>query len=137
MFNFGDISGWIVPTAAILGWALISLYRLYLVGRTREQAHRERMAMIERGVQPPPPESAALPLDWRGSTDPAARNRRTGIILIGVGVGLSAMLLTIGTGGRSMGASVFLVILGLAFLLIAMLEQRSSRKNRSVQPPSA
>jgi hypothetical protein len=77
-FNFGDISGWIVPTAAILGWALTSLYRLYLVGRTREQAHRERMAMIERGVQPPPPESAALPLDRRGSTDPAARTAAPG-----------------------------------------------------------
>jgi Domain of unknown function (DUF6249) len=135
MFNFGDISGWIVPTAAILGWALISLYRLYLVGRTREQAHRERMAMIERGVQPPA--ESAMPLDWRGSADPVARNRRTGIILIGVGVGLSAMLLTIGTGGRSMGASAFLIILGLAFLLIATFEQRSSRKARGVQPPSA
>jgi hypothetical protein len=46
------------------------------------------------------------------------------------------MLFTIGTGGRSMGASAFLIILGLAFLLVAMLEQRSSRRNRGVQPPS-
>jgi hypothetical protein len=125
MFNFGigDIAGWIVPVAAIGGWALITLYRLYLVGRTREQAHRERMAMIERGLQPAA-DSAPATLDWRGYTDPAARNRRTGIILIGVGVGLAVMLSVIGTGGRSMGASAFLIVLGLAFLLIAMFDRR-------------
>jgi hypothetical protein len=131
MFNFPDLDlgSWIVPTAAIMGWALITLYRLHLVGRTREQAHRERMAMIERGVTPPV-ETSPVAMDWRGGSyaDPASRNRRTGLILIGVGVGLAVMLSVIGTGGRSMGASAFLIVLGLAFLLIAMFDARSSRR---------
>jgi hypothetical protein len=130
MFNLADldIAGWIVPVAAISGWAFITLFRLYLVGRTREHAHRERMAMIERGVTPPA-ETAAAAIDWRGGTspNPVSRNRRTGIILIGVGVGLAVMLGVVGTGGRSMGASAFLIVLGLAFLLIAMFDARSKR----------
>jgi|GraSoi_2013_20cm_1033751.scaffolds.fasta_scaffold05181_2 hypothetical protein len=130
MFNLADldIAGWIVPVAAISGWAFITLYRLYLAGRTREHAHRERMAMIERGVTPPA-ETAAAAIDWRGgvSPNPVSRNRRTGIILIGVGVGLALMLGVIGTGGRSMGASAFLIVLGLAFLVIAMFDARSKR----------
>lgn len=128
MFNFADldIAGWIVPVAAISGWAFITLFRLYLVGRTREHAHRERMAMIERGVTPPA-ETAAAAIDWRGgvSSNPASRHRRAGIILIGVGVGLAVMLTVIGTGVRSMGASAFLIVLGLAFLLVAIVEARS------------
>ena len=131
MFNFADlnIARWIVPVAAISGWVLITLFRMYLVGRTREQAHRERMAMIERGLTPPPDTASADELDWRGdsSGNSVSRNRRTGLILIGVGVGLAVMLLVVGTGGRSMGASAFLIVLGVAFLAIAMFEARSKR----------
>jgi hypothetical protein len=128
MFNLGDIAGWLVPTAAIGGWVLLSLFRLYLVGRTRDQAHRERMAMIERGLQPPAEAAATNYVDWKGRVypDAAARNRRTGIILIGVGVGLAVMLAMIGTGGRTMGASAFLIVLGLAFLIISMFDRRTT-----------
>jgi len=140
MFNFADldIAGWIVPVAAISGWVFITLFRLYLVGRTREQAHRERMAMIERGLTPSA-DTAAPEVDWRG--DPyrysVSRNRRTGLVLIGVGTGLAVMLLVIGTGGRSMGASAFLIVLGLAFLAIAMFEARSRRNQQPPTPGSA
>jgi hypothetical protein len=139
MFNFADldIAGWIVPVAAISGWVFISLFRLYLVGRTREHAHRERMAMIERGLTPSAG-TAAPEVDWRG--DPyrysVSRHRRTGLILIGVGTGLAVMLLVIGTGGRSMGASAFLIVLGLAFLAIAMFDRRSQTGGEDPQMPA-
>jgi hypothetical protein len=140
MFNLADldIAGWIVPVAAISGWVFITLFRLYLVGRTREQAHRERMAMIERGLTPPA-ETAAAAIDWRGGTNsnPVSRNRRTGIILIGVGVGLAVMLGVVDTGTRSMGASAFLIVLGVAFLLIAMFDARSRRNQQPPTPGSA
>ena len=129
MFDFSGLERWIVPTAAIMGWALITLYRLYLVGRTREQAHRERMALIERGVTPPP-ETARVAFDWRGDVhNPVSRNRRTGLILIAVGVGLAVMQFVIGTGGRSMGASAFLIVLGIAFIVNAIFEARSERRD--------
>lgn len=130
MFNFGDVGRWIIPVAAIGGWIIITLYRLYVVSRTREHAHRERMAMIERGLQPPDTPSTSLVFDERGYRDPAARNRRTGIILIGVGVGLAVMLGVMGAGGRATGASAFLIVLGIAFLLIALFDRRSAPRNQ-------
>ena len=116
----------IIPVVAIAAWASVVIYRMRVAARMREQVHRERMAMIERGLQPPAESSMPLVVDERGYTDPAARNRRTGIILIAVGVGLAVMLSVIGTGTRAMGASAFLIILGLAFLLIAMFDRRSA-----------
>ena len=144
MFNFGDldIAGWIVPVAAISGWVFITLFRLYVVGRTREQAHRERMAMIERGLVPPPADDKHLDatMDLHPGSVPGQRrgpgSQRAGIILIAVGVGLAAMLFVTGNGGRSMGASAFLIVLGLAFLLIAMLEGRSSHDEQPRTPGS-
>jgi hypothetical protein len=43
-----------------------------------------------------------------------------------VGVGLAVMLGTIGTGGRTMGASAFLIVLGLAFLIVSMFDRRTT-----------
>ena len=87
--------------------------------------------MIERGLQPPAESSTPVMVDERGYTDPAARHRRTGIILIGVGLGLAVMLGVTGTGGRSMGASAFLIVLGLAFLLIAMFDRRPAAARKT------
>ena len=140
MFNFGDLDlgSWIVPTAAIAAWAAMMLYRMYLVGRTREQAHRERMAMIERGLTPSAGTASAEPLDWRGDSSrySVSRNRRTGLILVGVGVGLAVMLFVEGAGERSMGASAFLILLGIAFLAVAMFEGRSQRNQQPRMPGS-
>src|SRR5262245_64978052 len=122
---------WVVPSLAIAGWAAIVLYRMHLVGRWREQRHRERLAMIDKGIVPPwETDSQRLDamMDWHPSTvlggDQAAHSRRTGIILIGVGVGLSLMFGVLGTG-RVMGVGLLLVVLGIAFLISARFEPRS------------
>jgi len=143
MFNFGnlDLAGWIVPVAAILGWVLITLYRMYLVGRTREQAHRERLTMIEKGLVPPPeadPQMFERMTDWHpsgGVSGPGARQRRSGITLIGVGVGLMVMLNLVG-GGRAWGIGAFRIVLGIAFLVNAMLESRPRRDQQPRTPGS-
>ena len=141
MFNLADLdlAGWIVPVAAILGWVLITLYRMYLVGRAREHAHQQRMTMIEKGLVPPPetdPQMFERMTDWHpsgGVSGPGARQRRSGITLIGVGVGLLAMFYIVGAG-RAWGVGVFLIVLGLAFLVNATLEARSPRDQQPRTP---
>ena len=135
-------SQWIA-VVAVGGWAAIVLYRMHLVGKWREQRHRERLAMIEKGLVPPPETDAQrldAMMDWHPSTviggDQGAHSRRTGIILIGVGVGLSLMFYALGTG-RVMGVGLLLVVLGVAFLINAMFDRRSLHKDGGVQPPSA
>ncbi len=71
-------------------------------------------------------------MDWHPSTvlgsSQAAHSRRTGITLIGIGIGLSLMLYVLGTG-RVSGAGVLLVALGIAFLVNAIFETRSERRD--------
>jgi hypothetical protein len=125
-----------IPLAAITGWALITLYRMHMAGREREHLHRERLAMIEKGLVPPPesdPNRFERMMDWHpsaaGGFDRGARSLRTGLILIAVGIGLALMrylqagdALTVRGG---LGVGVFLVVIGIAFLLNAMFEARS------------
>lgn len=125
----------IIPVVAIIAWAAIVMYRMHVAGRMREQAHRERLAMIEKGLVPPAEgDSKHLDamMDWHPSTvlgsSQAAHSRRTGITLIGIGVGLSLMLYVLGTG-RVSGAGVLLVALGIAFLVNAIFETRSERRD--------
>jgi hypothetical protein len=125
----------IIPVVAIAAWAVIVMYRMYVAKGLRDQAHRERMAMIERGLTPPPdsdPHQFERVADWHpsssgGAGDPAARHRRTGITLMGVGAGLSVMLYVLGEG-RTAGSGAFLIVLGLAFLVNSMFDARSSRR---------
>src|SRR3954465_15025183 len=73
--------------------------------KIREMEHRERLAMIERGVVPSPEANPAAfeaaagfvvegPKD---SVDPGHRYRTAGVLLIGVGLGL-VFLIGVGAG---------------------------------------
>src|SRR6267378_3768715 len=114
-----------IPLAAITGWAVITLYRMHVAGKAREHLHRERLAMIEKGLVPPPesdPTQFERKMDWHpsaaGARDRAAGSLRTGLILMAVGIGLALMRYLqagdafVGRGG--LGAGVFLVVLGIA-----------------------
>lgn len=118
-----------VAIAALTGWALITIYRMHVAGKAREQVHRERLAMIEKGLVPPPeadPAQFERMMDWHPSRshDRVGGSRRTGIILIGVGVGLAAMFSIMGTG-KPVGVGALLVLMGVAFLVNAMFEARA------------
>ena len=129
------VESWIIPVVAITAWAAIVIYRMHVAGRMREQAHRERLAMIEKGLVPSAEADSKhldAMMDWHPSTvlgsSQAAHSRRTGITLIGIGIGLSLMLYVLGTG-RVSGAGVLLVALGIAFLVNAIFETRSERRD--------
>ncbi len=123
------VLGVLIPIIAIvLGIGLIMLMT-YLDYRKRREMfqlyHAERMAAIEKGIELPP-----LPDEFfqggRGREPIPARNRRTGLILLFIGIALTIALW--GSGGD--GAfwwGLLPVALGLAFLLAAFLEAREQR----------
>ena len=108
--------------------------------RIREMEHRERLAMIERGLIPPP-ELDPLLFERRtgvggGSHTPAAsRSRSIGVMMIGAGLGLM-FLITVASGeaGTGVGIGGAFAILGAAFYVNAML---AGRYDTSRVPPPA
>ena len=129
-----------VAIAAITGWAVITLYRMYLAGQARERVHRERFAMIEKGLVPPPetdPKQFERMMDWHPgagrSRDRGARSLRTGLIVIATGVGLGLMNYLRASDAldarEGFGAGAFLIVIGVAFVVNAMFEARSKQDN--------
>jgi len=98
--------------------------------RVRELEVRERIAMIERGLVPPPEvdprgfDRAMRSYDRSRHRGPG-RHRRAGITLMGVGFGL---VMLIGVAGGSMnegiGVGGFFVIMGLAFFINSLFDHR-------------
>ena len=108
--------------------------------RVRELEVRERIAMIERGLVPPPekdPQGFDRAMsrydrlrdhddddDWYPRRRTPGRYRSAGVTLMGVGFGL---MLMIGVAGGAMEAGIgvggFLVVMGLAFVVNSWLSQ--------------
>lgn len=124
-----------IPLVAIIGGLINAAIAVHHRARIKELALRERIAMVERGMKPPPEvDPAAFDREWdepaapqaAGST--AAKQRTAGVILIGVGLGVA--LLIVGTSGeRSVGIGVggAIVILGAAFLINSLLTAKLDR----------
>jgi hypothetical protein len=135
------INEYLIPVVAIAGWVLISLYGMYLRSRRREMAHRERLAMIEKGIAPPPETDPAKFEQLTGLDDGlsgemrqglrAGRARRAGVILMGVGVGIGWLLAFTATSRVGLGVGGMIFILGLAFFLSAALDLDVSGATRT------
>jgi hypothetical protein len=102
--------------------------------RFREMEHRERLAMIERGLIPSPELDPAA-FEQRSNVaapEPQAtsRARSTGVMLIGFGLGLTMLLafafevpeVGVGLGGA-------FALLGAAFVVNAMLSARETLRD--------
>jgi hypothetical protein len=96
--------------------------------RVRELEVRERIAMIERGLVPPPEVDPrgfdrAMYRYERDRYRSPGRHRRAGVTLMGVGFGL---VMLIGVAGDSMNAGIgvggFFVIIGLAFFINSLFD---------------
>ena len=136
----------LIPIVAIIGGITAGIIATLTRGRVRELEIRERIAMIERGMVPPP-ESDPEAFDRRmhsmerlqhGHTAP--RHRSAGVILIAVGLGLMVML-TYAGGVPQVGIGVggFIVILGLGFFINSLFIHSSlptaSAPPRPNEPP--
>ena len=118
-----------VPIVAIVGGITAGIVRTLGQQRLAELAARERLAAIERGIDPsklPPPPSLGDPADW---ADPSRRdpNRRAqglmigGLVTLAVGIGLSVLIWT--TSEERNGWAVGLIpgLVGVALLLSAWI----------------
>jgi hypothetical protein len=150
MDNIWSLGPFLIPIVAIIGGITAGIVANITRGRVRELEIRERIAMIERGMVPPPesdPEAFEHRLHsmqalQRGHVAP--RHRSAGVILIAVGLGL-AVLMTYAGGVPQQGLGVggFIVILGLGFFVNSLLSDRqapapplSRRPSEPPVPPS-
>jgi hypothetical protein len=133
----------LIFVVAILAGCTVAIVGTLARNRVRELEIRERIAMIEKGLMPPPEVdprgfdqamAAQERLAFRARHRPSGRHRRGGIALMGVGFGLM-VLITFADGDVRHGVGVggFLVILGLAFLINGLFESR----DWPVMPPTS
>jgi hypothetical protein len=127
----------LIPIVAIIGAFTYAVVQTLARARVRELEVRERIAMIERGLVPPPevdPRGFDRAMDRyeRYRERSPGRHRRAGVTLMGVGFGL---MLLIGVAGDSMSSGIgvggFLVIMGIAFFVNSLFENR-----RDEYPPA-
>jgi hypothetical protein len=147
-----DTLAWpfLIPIVAMVGVFAVLIVRAVMQARVRELEVRERIAMIERGLVPPP-EKDPQAFDrlmgtydrYRERIDADRRSRHTpgryrtgGMTMIGIGLG---MILLIGVAGGEMnqglGVGGFLVVLGLAFFINSWLVGGRAGTDR-YPPPS-
>jgi len=102
--------------------------------RVRELEVRERIAMIERGLVPPPevdPRGFDRAMNRYDQLDRVSRrryrapgrHRRAGVTLMGVGFGLMVLIgVAFGSMNQGVGVGGFFVIMGLAFFVNGLFD---------------
>lgn len=111
--------------------------------RIREMEHRERLAMIDRGLIPSPEsdpggfEAGARFAPEKGDT--GIRYRTAGVLMIGFGLGLM-MLLTFAAGEPAAGIGIgggWAILGGASLLNYSLISRREHERSRSQQwrPP--
>jgi hypothetical protein len=160
MEDFSDMfwSAFSIPVLAIIGSFVYVIVQTLARARVRELEVRERIAMIERGLVPPPekdPNGFDRAMyqydrartfrdrvrdrdddwDWRPRRG-RSRYRSAGVTLMGVGFGLMLMLaVTAGEPHVAVGVGGFLVVMGLAFLLNSFIGGRPDWERYPYPPP--
>jgi hypothetical protein len=141
---------WLISLALIIAGVAMFVVTAVQRGRLRELAHRERIAMIERGLAPPPEvdparfERAMGQPDWDEEVlARSGRFRRGGVLIMGVGLALWFMITFAGENpGAGFGVGGAIVVLGAALYFISSLELKHARPRtrhataRPSPPPS-
>jgi hypothetical protein len=132
----------LIPIVAIIcSFAFVIVLTLSRA-RVRELEVRERIAMIERGLVPPPevdPRGFDRAMDRhdRYRYRAPGRHRRAGVTLMGVGFGL---VMLIGVAGGSMtegiGVGGFFVIIGFAFFINSFFDHPRDEYPAATPRPS-
>lgn len=122
-----------IPITVIVGGLVLAGLAIHRRTRLKELMYRERIAMIEKGLVPPPevdparferfvrdiPDAGAA---VRRGTGRASRQRSLGVMLIGLAMGLATI---IGFAGNDLGTAVgvggLIGFLGLAMLVNGLL----------------
>jgi hypothetical protein len=132
----------VVFTLIVLGGVSLMIAAMYNRRGLREMEHRERLAMIERGLMPSPesdPDGFESAAGFKSAEFSAGvRYRTAGVLMIGLGLAL-VMLISFSAGDASAGFGVGggFVALGAASLLNYFLISRREqpRSNLRWTPP--
>jgi hypothetical protein len=150
-------SPFLIPIVATFGAFAYLIIKTLSYSRIRELEIRERIAMVERGLVPPPevdPRGFDREMDrharrydrqYRRFGSRSMRHRRSGVTVMGIGFGL--MVLIAFAGGEpnvAIGVGGAILILGLAFFINGMLDTSDDppvpygqRYASSTPPPGA
>jgi hypothetical protein len=139
-----DLMTWFGPfaiaVAAIVGAFTYAIVAMRHKARMHELEIRERIALIEKGLLPSPEtdphgfERAMNRMEqvqWSGA---ASRHRRAGILLMGVGLGLTVLIGFSGSPEEGLAVGGSVAIIGLAFLVNSFFEGRQEPPTRSARP---
>jgi hypothetical protein len=127
MDDFTGLLGMGIGLFSVLGGLAIAAYAIWMKSKSREMRHREHMAMIERGLVPP----EAAESYANGERQPFRRRREGGIMTICVGIGLM-MFFGLSSGSwRSVWIGGIVLMVGVANLTIALLDQRDQRASQA------
>jgi len=129
-----------VAIVAIVGGIFAAIVSTMFKARIRELEIRERIAMIEHGLVPPPerdPEGFEQQMrvvdHWQQQRPAASRFRSGGIMVMSVGFGLMVLLWFVGVEREGIGVGGFLVVIGLGMLVNSFFA--SARPYQPQQPP--
>jgi hypothetical protein len=113
----------VLPGLFILGGFAVMVATIIRNGKVAELRHRERMAMIERGLTPPEPAPGEA-----GSHHASSFKMTLGIVLCGLGAALF-MLIAFAGGAVGIGTGVggAFVAVGAAFITSAVSAKRDAR----------
>ena len=117
------MSPFMIPIVAIAGGIIMGIVATISKTRLRELEIRERIAMIERGMVPPPEADPAAfekrmrVMDSVQHRHHGPRFRTAGITIMSIGFGLMTLLFFVGVPSEALGVGGFLVILGIGFLV--------------------
>ena len=125
----GDVAFWSLAMVMIIGGVVIILAAMLRRQKILEMAHRERMAMIERGLGPamPNPLGPAAPWEPGPTSASAVRSRLLsgGIAVIGFGAALTVLIgIAAGELAIAIGIGGAVAILGASFVVIALVRAR-------------
>lgn len=125
----GDVAFWSLAMVMIIGGVVIVLAAMMRRQKIIEMAHKERMAMIERGVGPavPNPADPMAMLQQGRTTVAMARSRMLsgGIAVIGLGMALMTLIgIAAGEAAIAVGIGGAVAVLGASFVVIALIRGR-------------
>jgi hypothetical protein len=118
---------------------LVVLLAMWRQTRMQDMRHRERLAMIERGLMPPPERDPAAFHAQESYPRPAARFVSVGVAIVAIGLGV---MLIIGFAGNAPGPAIgvggAITLLGIAFIVNGLLHrgyQRVPAPHATSSPP--
>jgi hypothetical protein len=117
-----------IALLAIVGGLGVAYYSMWLQSKARQLTHRERMAMIEKGMAP-----AELNESRTGRERSRRSQRVSGVFTICMGIGISIMMYFV-NGPRSVWIGAFVAMFGLASLINSLWDERDSRRTELPAP---